>query len=226
MARHNTPSPPGSQAFFTGMAGKVVQHDHDARRLGAMHIDQRLHALRPGERLPVIGDLHVAPVLQEGKAQKQIAHAVALIGPLVACQGASGRGEGGDDLAMRLLIRLVKADERPSRVAGARIDLQDIFPLSDKRGIRLGRYFPRPLQPRLQFVFLRVPRTVSRAMASTTFSATSLSASRAKVQRPAPSGGGRQARARSCASWTPSSLRREGPGQTLRYRAAVRPRGA
>src|SRR5215216_4281223 len=102
-----------------------------------------------------------------------------------------------------LLITLIKADHRPPGIERPGIHVQDIFHLRDEGGIGFGRDFPFDFQPRLEFVFLSVRRTVSRAIESTNFNSTSLTASSANVQRSAPCGGGEHVIATNWASATP-----------------------
>ena len=105
-------------------------------------------------------------------------------------------------LAYLLLAGLVQADQ-DFLVIGAMIDLQHVlhslprtgYGGAHELGAALGRDAPAFLQPRLQFVFFKVPRTVSALTLSTISHSTNRSAKSLRVQSARPSGGSEQARA-------------------------------
>src|SRR5205807_9766824 len=112
----------------------------------------------------------------------------------------------------------------PLFIVGSVVNLQDIFHRTDEFGIGLRRDAPLLLQPRLEFVFFSVRRTVSVDTVSTTSNSTNLSANSRKVQRARPRGGSEQAMAMRRASALPSSVRgRLGRSCFLRPKAASKP---
>src|SRR5215216_7785288 len=118
---------------------------------------------------------------------------------------------------------LIQADLRPKRIVGPHVDVQHVLQVVNELAARPFWQAILLFQPRLEFVFLSVCRTVSYEMSSTISSSTSLSASRRNDHRPRPFGAGLHASVTRRASWTPSSLRgcnwRDGRGRS----AASRP---
>src|SRR5581483_11413772 len=106
------------------------------------------------------------------------------------------------------------------------IGIQHVLHIGDEGGIRLRWDYPLLLQPRLEVVFLSVRHTVAASIDSTTSISTSLPASNFIVQRACPSGAGEQAKAISCASCLPSSLRYCRPVGFLRCSVASSPSAA
>ena len=86
------------------------------------------------------------------------------------------------------------------------IDLQHVLHGAHEFGIALRREAPALLQPRLEFVFFRVRRTVSGLMLSTISRSTNPSASICMVQLTRPSGGWEMAMANRWASPWPSNF--------------------
>ena len=84
---------------------------------------------------------------------------------------------------------LDETDQRVSRIDRPGVEVEHIFHVQHKLGIRRRRNTPFLLQPRLKFVFLSTCRTVSCEILSTYGSSTSLSANKRNVQRAWPTGG-------------------------------------
>src|SRR5262249_57398906 len=85
-----------------------------------------------------------------------------------------------------LLAGLVDTDDGAVGVVGSLVDLQDVLHPPDELGVGVGRDAPHLDQPRLQFVFLSVRRTVSCETLSTWPRSTSRVASSRSVQRHRP----------------------------------------
>ena len=108
------------------------------------------------------------------------------------------------DLADQRLARLIRTDLRALLVEGPAIHLQHVFHRARERGAGFRRDAPRPLPPRLEFVFGSACRTASGQLESTTFNSTGSSASLSGVQATRPRGAFEPARAIGRASPAPS----------------------
>ena len=121
-----------------------------------------------------------------------------LLKPVVVILGAR-RPKPGRPRPARLfhllLAGLVQTDKNFVVPIPALIDFQHVFHRTDELGAALRRDAPALFQPRLEFVFLSVWRTVSVLMLSTISHSTSRSANSFSVQPARPSGGSPQARA-------------------------------
>ena len=78
-------------------------------------------------------------------------------------------------------------------VQGALVDIQNLLPGADNITVRLRLQAPAADFPRLQPVFCRATRTVSRPILSTTCSSTNRSTSSCSVHPELPTGAGEQA---------------------------------
>jgi len=103
---------------------------------------------------------HVTLPGQRFKHHEEVGHALANV--LIVIMGRlSGTARlGGAGLADQLLAGFVQTHHRTSGVIGPLVHLQDVLHLPDKFGVGLGRNTPLLAQPRLEFVFLSVRRTV------------------------------------------------------------------
>ena len=149
-----------------------------------------------------------APASKRLGHQEQVDHPAALV--LIVLPGWPARRHraGRIDLAEQLAAGLVQADLRTARVIGPGVDPEHVLHPPAELGVLLRRDAPALGQPRLELVCFKAWRTVSYDTDSTTWSATSRSASSRNVQRLWPSGGALQVRATRRASCSPSSRRR------------------
>jgi len=162
------------------------------------------------------------PACERFKAHEEATDALSFILVVIALRLARFSRDGHPCFADQLLAGLVQAHLWVTRIIWPRVDIQHLFHLADKGGIGLRRNTILLALPRLEFVFFRTCRTVSRPTRSTYPSSTSLSASNRMVQCTCPDGAGEHARAIRWASASPSSRRRRCPQGKRRSRAAVR----
>ena len=95
---------------------------------------------------------------------KQVAHPVALVFVIV---GMAAPGRGGRSLRVSptsCLLVFIQTHQHLVVLELAVVHLQHVLHGADKLGISLGRDAPAFLQPRLEFVFFSVWRTVSALM--------------------------------------------------------------
>src|SRR5512134_1110500 len=189
------------------MRVQVVQDQHDDLGCRVMHVGQVAHPLgeiHPGPPLRDLGK----PVGREGlEGDEDIGRAVAEVLVIEAFDLTRLRRDRHPRFADQLGVHFVDADHRAQRVGRPLVDIQHILHGSHEFGILARWDDPLLLQPRLEFVFLRVRRTVSDEIRSTTPRSTSRSASSRIVQRVRPSGGCEQAMVTSWASPWPSRRR-------------------
>lgn len=170
----------------------------------------------------MIGDRHLAPAGQRLTQHEQRTHAPTLALVIDPRRLSRCGRHGHACIGHQLLTRLVQTHQRATRVVGTGIHLQDVLHVPDELATELIRQTPILFQPRLEFVFFSVRRTVIRDSVDMSNS-TSLLARRRRVQRLRPSGGGLHATATRCASWAPSSLRRRVVGDGRGRSAASGP---
>ena len=188
------------------MGVQVVHHQHYSLLVGVVLIHQLPHHLSPvGPGAPVRG-LHPPPSLQGREQHEQVAHPVSLVFVIVGHGCPGPRREGLPGLLHQLLAGLVQAHQDLIVLVFTMIDLQHVLHGAHEFGAALGREAPALLQPRLEFVFFRVRRTVSGLMLSTISRSTNPSASICMVQLTRPSGGWDMAMAIRWASLWPSSF--------------------
>src|SRR5258708_24423044 len=201
---------------------QLIHDQHDGFRLGIAYVDQILDGVRPIDPGALVGHLD-PPLTAQGLVEdEQIGHAVAAVFGIEARGLPRLNRERQPRLADQLFADLVHAHQRMLGILRAGVHLQHILHVPDEVPVRFGWNAPLFFQPRLEFVFFKVRRTVSYETVSTYSSSTILSASRCKVHRACPSGGGPQTRATRWASWRPSNVcKREGAGRGSR--AASRP---
>lgn len=201
------------------MRTQIIHHDYDLLSLREMDIDQVFHTLRPIRVRSAICDFDMPPVVQWREEHEQVADPVALKSALVALRLTHLQRQRRFDLDMLLFIALIEADLRAFGIEGSGVDRQQVFHRSDEASIGFRWDLPFDFQPGLEFVFLRIVRTVSSEIAATSLSSMSLSASSCIVHCLRSSGGELHVQAISVASALPSSLRLP-PGRGRSVRAA------
>ncbi len=187
---------------------QIVLHQHD-------HLGIRVHLVRELAEAfgiilprPSIRHLYVSLPGQWLEDHEQIRHAVANVLVVVTSDLPWSGRHGRLLFADQLLARLVQAHYRTGRIIRPLVHLQHVFHLPNELGVGLRWNAPLFAQPRLEFIFFSVRRTVSFERASTYSKATIRSASSRSVQRLRPSGAWLQASATRWASPSPSSVRR------------------
>jgi hypothetical protein len=168
-----------------------------------------------------IRDLHMAPATEGLNAHEQVAGPLPAIFIVVPKRLAGADRQCLAGLADHVVEFFIKTDQRILPVIRLGRQVEDVFHPPHELGTNRGNAPSFP-QPRFERVFLRVRRTVSSVMASTTWTATSLSAHNCVVQHCRPSGGVLQVRAIRKAACCPSSLRWP-PGRGRSFHAASTP---
>src|SRR6266704_1042446 len=213
----------GSNAWYSD-AGVwvfgVVLHQHDLLGVGVVDVEEVLDAMRPVDAGAPLADHDVAPAAQRLAHQEQVAHAAALVLIILSGWPAGRDRHRRGDLRQELTAGLIQAHLRATRIVGPGVDPKHVLHAPAELGIVLGRDAPALLQPRLEAVCCKAPRTVSYDTDSTSSSSTSRSASSRSVQRLRPSGGALHASAVRYASCSPSRRRGYWRPGALRYTAA------
>ena len=177
------------------MGVQVVHHRHNTVLVRVVLVHQLLDHPGPiGFRAPV-RHFHPAPPFQRSEQHEEVAHPVALVFIIVGARRPRPGRTRPARLFHLLLAGLVQTDQNFVVPILALIDFQHVFHRTDELGVALRRDAPALFQPRLEFVFLSVWRTVSVLMLSTTSHSTSRSANSFSVQLARPSGGSPQAKA-------------------------------
>src|SRR5688572_5187098 len=206
-----------------GVGVQVVLHQDDPFGRRVVNVHQVLDDLRPVHPSAPLAHRGAAPTPQGFVAQEHVAHPVPLILVVLPCRTAWRRRLWRPGVGQQLGVDLVQADLREARVVGPLVDRKHILHVGHELAVGRRRQTPFLLQPRFKGVFLRVRRTVSWAIVSTTSSCTSRAPSSRKVQRACPAGGVLQASVTNCASCAPSSFRTYSRSGCLRCKAASRP---
>src|SRR4029450_2060888 len=194
---------------------EIIQHYPDHLGLGVALIDQPLHRVGKILHRSLLRYRYVPPPGLGLDEEKEITGAVAFVFIIIA-RGLSGLGRQGlAGLSNQLFTALIKIDLRALRIIGLGIQVQHVFHGRHKLPAHL-RQTPLLMLPGLEGVFLRIWRTVSRAIESTKPNSTAWSASNCRVQWGWPVGAGVQATAMRWASCLPLSLHRPpGRGRSL-----------
>jgi hypothetical protein len=122
------------------------------------------------------GDCDVAPPVERGKDQEQIAHTVTFIFIVLAWRLARLARQGLPSFFDLWLARFIHTHQGTGGCIRATIDCKRLLHGTNAVGMGLGWNTPLFFQPRFQRSFFNVRRTVSSEMAATTWSATNLSA--------------------------------------------------
>ena len=179
------------------MGVQVVHHQHYPLTVGVVLIHQFPHHPRPVNLGAPLRDFHPAPSLQGCKQHEQVAHPVALVFVIICHDRSRSRRAG---LLHQLPAGLVQTHQHLILSVRAVINFQHVLHGAHEVSAALGRQAPALFQPRLEFVFFSVRRTVSVLMLSTISRSINPSASICRVQLTRPSGGWEQAMATRCAS--------------------------
>ena len=174
---------------------QIVHHQYDPVFVRIVLVHQLLDHPRPIYFGAPVRHFHPAPPFQRSEQHEKVAHPVALVFVIVGPGRPRPRRAGLTGLAYLLLAGLVQAHQHFVVAIGAMIDRQHVFHRAHELGAALGRDAPAFFQPRLEFVFFSVWRTVSGLMLSTISRSTNRSANNFSVQPARPSGGSPQARA-------------------------------
>ena len=143
---------------------QIVHHQDYPVFVRVVHVHQLLHHAGPINLGSLVRHLHPSPPLQGREQHEQVAHPVALVFVIVGHGCPGPRREGLPGLPHLLLAGLVQAHQYLVVLELTVIHLQHVLHGTDELGIGLGRDAPTLLQPRLEFVFFRVRRTVSGLM--------------------------------------------------------------
>ena len=188
------------------MGVQVVHHQHNPVLVRVVLVHQLLHLVRPVHFRPPVRHSDPPPPFQRRKQHEQVAHPVALVFVIIRdCRSGAERARQSRFLHL-LFAGLVQAHQHLIVPELTLVDLKHVLHGADELGVALGRDAPALFQPRLEFVFFSVLRTVSGWMLSTISHSTSRSANNLSVQRARPSGGSPQASAIRWASAAPSSF--------------------
>ena len=196
----------GSRQRRGGLGVQMVQDHPDHGRLGDGAVPQLLPTGRNGLGRTPVGDLDVPPAPPGLDAHTRVTgtRPTGFIGG--PDRRARSDGQGLAHCADHLGKLCIATDPGLRLVIGRGTPVEAVFHPPDELGAD-RRPAPALLQPGLERVFCRVRRTVSSESASTTWSATSVSARHGSVQQGRSSGGVLQARAMRRASCLPSSVR-------------------
>ena len=174
------------------MGIQIVHHQNDAVLVRVVQVHQLLHHPSPVGFGAPVRHLHSAPSLQGRKQHEQVAHSVAFV---IVRHGSPGlRREGLEGLLHQLFAGLVQGHQHLVVPELTVVDLQHVLHGADELGVARWRDAPALFQPRLEFVFFSVRRTVSVLMLSTISHSTSRSASSCSVQEARPSAVGSRPR--------------------------------
>lgn len=171
----------------------------------------------------MIGDRHLAPAGQRLTQHEQRTHAPTLALVIDPRRLSRCGRHGHACIGHQLLTRLVQTHQRATRVVGTGIHLQDVLHVPDELATELIRQTPILFQPRLEFVFFSVRRTVIRDSVDNVQFDQFVGQKTEGPASPTFWRRGLHATATRCASWAPSSLRRRVVGDGRGRSAASGP---
>src|SRR6185369_6137063 len=185
---------------------EIVQDYPDHLGLGVALIDQPLHLVSEVLHGTLCRYRHVPPPRLGLTEEKEIAGAVAFVFIIIArcLSGLDWQRLAG--LPNQLFTGFIKIDLRAQGIIGLGIQVQHVFHGRHKLPAHL-RQTPLLVLPGLEGVFLRIWRTVSRAIESAKPNSMTWSTSSCRVQWGWPVGAGVQAIAMRWASCLPLNLR-------------------
>ena len=186
---------------------EVVADQGDARRLRKVYVPQVLQDLGASQFGAPRRHLPGPPAPNRRRDHEQVGCAHAPVRVVLAGGPTGLGGPGCPHLLMQNLGDFVHTHHRIWGVQGALVGIQDLLPRADQITVRLRLQAPAADFPRLQPVFCRATRTVSRPMLSTTCSTTHRSASSGSVHPELPAGAGEQASLINSAAPAPSRRR-------------------
>jgi len=143
------------------MSVEIVHDKHNDLGFGVHGQQQMKNEQRPVRPLPLVGYLHGSLAGQRLNRHEQVRRAASFILAVVFGDITGTRWQWVADFRDQLLAALVHAHHWPIGIRRAMVNLQDVFHCRHEFCGRPGRETPAFLQPRLEFVFLRVRRTVS-----------------------------------------------------------------
>ena len=131
---------------------QLILNNRDALGSWKVNIDQFTHALCPIGLGSSIGDLDVAPILQRSKEHECVGHSFTVIFIIVPFRLAWHRRQRLARFTHQLLRTLVNANQRIPGIFWSFVNVQHIFHVVHKVGIRIRGNAPLFLGPRLDFV--------------------------------------------------------------------------
>ena len=140
---------------------EVVHHQHQD---GGFRVDEQqqvTHEPGPVASRPLVGDLHGSFARQRLNRHENVGRAATLVFTIVLGDVARTRRERIADLGDQLLAALVHADHGSAGIVWAMGHFQHVFHCRHEFGRGPRGQAPAFLQPRLEFVFFSVRRTVS-----------------------------------------------------------------
>ena len=188
------------------MSVQVIHDQNNLFRFCKMNVDQVTHTMGKVNHGALPGYFDMSPRLQWCKENKEIAGAIALVLIIIFGHITRSWRQRHTSLLGQLFATFIKADKRSFWIVGTMIDRQRIFHGTDEVGTLRLWNTPLLFQPRLEFVFFKVVRTVSFDTVSTISNSMSLSASICIVHSSWPSGAWLHANWTSRASAAPSSI--------------------
>ena len=146
---------------------EIVQDQHDLLGVRKLHIHQVFDNLREINGGTALGDGDVSKTQQRREGHEKTAHTFAHI-LVVFTKGMSGpisllglHRQGRTAIIKELFAPFIQTNQRPFRIERTLIDIEHVFHGTYEGGVLLGRDAPAFFQPRFEFVFFRVWRTVS-----------------------------------------------------------------
>src|SRR5919199_3327583 len=163
------------------MSIEIVHNHPNQFRLRIVPVDQQFHA--PCEIVlgAPVRDLDVPPPTAWLKEHEQVTGAVAFILIIIPLGFPGLQGLRLPYLSHQLIGTLVKTHHWIAGVIGLGIEIEQVFHAPDKLPTYAGDA-PLPPLPRFEGIFLRVRRTVSSEMDSTSPTSTTRSANNCIVQ--------------------------------------------
>ena len=149
------------------MRVEVIQHQDDLLRIRVLDINEvakdlgkiLLRAMRAHRHMPL--------ARQWLKAHEEVTRALSLLFVVKALDLPRFGWDGHPCRTSQLLARFVQTDLRMPCIIGACVDVQHLFHLAHKGGIRFRRNTILFFEPGLELVFFSTWRTVSRPTRST-----------------------------------------------------------
>lgn len=138
------------------MGGQVVHDQRHPLSLRVALVEQMAHAFGPLDTGVVVGHRHAAPILQRRVEQQQVAHPVAFVLAVVAFGVVRGGLDRFAHLLRALLGRFVHADQRPTRIEWALVDVEHTLHLAHEGGVLSCLDAPHLTPPGLDGLFLKL----------------------------------------------------------------------
>ena len=143
------------------MGVEIIHHQHDFLCVGRVDIHQFANEGRPILARSMLGDFHITLSYQWLTGQKDLAHPAGFK-CVIDSFGVSWLQRQALSFVMeKQFCTFIHTDLRKAGSIGTGVDVQDIFHAPDKCCAGLRGDTPALFQPRLEFVFFSVLRTVS-----------------------------------------------------------------